>query len=293
MTFRLFAALLALVLLGALSATAGAAVLVKHERKSPEEIAAYWSKARMQGAKPVQRVKPGGEGGGGKAAASFLVPEPYLAGAERTNGKLFFTLGGVDYQCSGTAASSTTAGVNLVWTAGHCVADSASALASNFDFVPAYKNGAAPFGHWTGSTSYTTSQWLASNDFDFDLGAVRVTRAGMPGATFASADVGTRPVVTAQPDRQQYRSYGYPAEGKFNGQLMWGCASGLLRRDGTRPTAPMAITCDMTGGSSGGGWITSAGGIASVNSYGYQNQKTTMYGPYQGAVARDLYDRAR
>ena len=292
MTFRLFAALLALLLLASITATAGAAVHVKQEKKSPEAIAAYWTKARMQNAKPVERARPGGGGGGAKAGAAVAVPFPY-AGADRTNGKVFFTLGGADYVCSGTAATSTTTGVNLVWTAGHCVADSATVVATNFDFVPAYYRGDAPYGHWGGTDIYSTAGWLATNDFDYDLGAVRVTRAGVPGASL-QATVGTRSVTTGyNAAQQQFRSYGYPAQGKFNGASMYMCSSGLLRRDGTRATAPMAIACDMTGGSSGGGWITAGGQLASVNSYGYSGVKNTMFGPYQGAVAQDLYDRAR
>ena len=53
----------------------------------------------------------------------------------------------------------------------------------------------------------------------------------------------------------------------------------------------MAIRCDMTGGSSGGGWIV-GGNVYSVNSYGYLTQPNVMYGPYQGSVAQQLYTSA-
>ena len=55
----------------------------------------------------------------------------------------------------------------------------------------------------------------------------------------------------------------------------------------------MGIGCDMTGGSSGGGWITTVGGVVgvgSVNSYHYQSLKNVMFGPYQGDVAQALYN---
>ena len=48
----------------------------------------------------------------------------------------------------------------------------------------------------------------------------------------------------------------------------------------------MGIDCDMTGGSSGGGWIA-GGGVASVNSYGYSTLPNVMFGPYQGSVVAE------
>jgi hypothetical protein len=53
----------------------------------------------------------------------------------------------------------------------------------------------------------------------------------------------------------------------------------------------MGIDCDMTGGSSGGGWIA-GGGVASVNSYGYTTLPNVMFGPYQGTVSQSLYTQA-
>jgi hypothetical protein len=53
----------------------------------------------------------------------------------------------------------------------------------------------------------------------------------------------------------------------------------------------MGIDCDMTGGSSGGGWIA-GGSLVSVNSYGYATLPNVMFGPYQGSVAQGLYTPA-
>ena len=289
---RLIAAVLALVLLGALAGTAAAAVHVKHNDTSAEATARYWTKQRMERAKPVERAKGGG--GGGKPSAGWtrfaVTPVPY-AGLDRTNGKVFFTVGGTDYVCSGTAVDSATAGVNLVWTAGHCVTDGPGQNATAFTFVPAYDRGTAPFGQWAYTDIWSTEGWTNDGDFTYDLGAVRVRRAGAPGDTFAAAGVGTRPMAFDYAAAQQYRSHGYPAAGKFNGQSMYACDSPLMRRDGTSATAPMGIGCDMTGGSSGGGWVA-GGAVASVNSYTYSGQKNTMFGPYQGAVARNLHATA-
>jgi hypothetical protein len=53
----------------------------------------------------------------------------------------------------------------------------------------------------------------------------------------------------------------------------------------------MGIGCDMTGGSSGGGWIV-GGTLYSENSYGYDNQPNVMYGPYLESVAQSVYHAA-
>ena len=53
----------------------------------------------------------------------------------------------------------------------------------------------------------------------------------------------------------------------------------------------MGIGCDMTGGSSGGGWVV-GNTVLSVNSYGYTTEPNVMYGPYQDSVAQNLYTTA-
>ena len=84
-------------------------------------------------------------------------------------------------------------------------------------------------------------------------------------------------------------SYGYPAAGKFSGARQYFCDSPFRRWDTVTLLDPMQISCDMTGGSSGGGWILDLNGTAtgdgsgpliSVNSYGYSGEKNTMYGPF-------------
>ena len=56
---------------------------------------------------------------------------------------------------------------------------------------------------------------------------------------------------------------------------------------------PMGIQCNMTGGSSGGGWVVPTDGrVYSVNSYGYSNLRNVMFGPYQGNIAQQLFTTA-
>ena len=296
---------LALVLAAALATPAAAAP--RKNPKSPEETAAYWTAQRMKDAKPRERAKPSAGGGGGKATDWSRSAVPLTGGAytgeNRKNGKVFFTLDGANYVCSGTAVTAS-AGVNLVWTAGHCVTDGPGHDATNFMFVPGYNNGAEPNGRWAFTSLDSTPGWEAqgADRFRYDVGAARVVKAGDPSATFAGT-IGTRPIVFGDnPTGDRLVSYGYPAAGKFNGQTQYACASPFRRWDVVTLLDPMQISCDMTGGSSGGGWILDGnrnsvgdGGepLVSVNSYGYQSEKTTMYGPFMsdGGQAEALYDR--
>ena len=112
-----------------------------------ERIVAYWTPARMQSAIPRDfvkagdkfepRARPGGDGGGGGAVtgASWTQGGPILA----RSGKVFFTLSGVRYVCSGSVASDSRSGFSLVLTAGHCAYDEvARKFATNWMFYPAW-----------------------------------------------------------------------------------------------------------------------------------------------------------
>jgi hypothetical protein len=175
-----------------------------------------------------------------------------------------------------------------VWTAGHCVHDGASNFHTNWAFVPAYADGSRPYGTWTARALLTTSGWANSGDFSYDNGAAVVNLNGGRALTDV---VGGRSPSFNYARNQTYAAHGYPAGSPFNGQRLYVCTS-PLRYDDTSANPPtMGIDCDMTGGSSGGGWIA-GGGVASVNSYGYTTLRNVMFGPYQGSVSQSLYTQA-
>jgi hypothetical protein len=221
---------------------------------------------------------------------------------QRTHGKAFLTLDGIDYVCSATAVSAPSH--SLVWTAGHCVYEPGvlGGFATNWEFVPAYRDGNSPFGEWAFTKIQSTSQWKNSGglclpgvslcgNVSHDFGAVTVEKHG--GASLQST-VGARGIAFDYDAHQVYRPFGYPAEAPFNGERMYRCKSGLLGRDGSaEDPKPMKIACDMTGGSSGGGWVTGGGDVASVVSYGYEGDSKHLYGPYQTNSAHNLYDAVK
>jgi V8-like Glu-specific endopeptidase len=188
--------------------------------------------------------------------------------------------------CSGTALLSGNKSV--VWTAGHCVNDGANQFHTNWAFVPAYADGSRPYGTWTARRLLTTTGWATSGDFSYDNGAAVVSLSGGRALTDV---VGGRNPAFNYPRGQTYAAHGYPAAPPFNGQRLWVCTSPLRYNDTSANPPTMGIDCDMTGGSSGGGWIA-GGSVASVNSYGYSTLPNVMFGPYQGAVSQSLYTQA-
>jgi hypothetical protein len=277
--------LLALVLLGSLSAPAHAAEPARHHAvdQSRAEVVKYWTAQRMRGAIPLDRVKaPPGK----KPKVTFPFTRYEPATYNPAHGKVFFSDGGTNYVCSGTAL--TSGNESVVWTAGHCVNQGPGAFYTNWAFVPAYKDGARPYGTWTARTLLTTAPWGQRGDFSYDLGAAVVGTNG--GATLTDT-VGSRGAGFNQAAQQHYLAHGYPAAAPFTGGRMFICESDLGTRDTSTNPPTMAIGCDMTGGSSGGGWVV-GNSVLSVNSYGYRTQPNVMYGPYQGTVAQQLYTSA-
>jgi V8-like Glu-specific endopeptidase len=277
--------LLAFALLALLSAPAHAAQTAKTKavQQSRAEVVDYWTAERMRNAIPLDAVQ-GARGKKPRLAYPFTRYEP--ATYNPAHGKVFFSDGSANYVCSGTAL--TSGNESVVWTAGHCVNEGPGGFYTNWAFVPAYKDGARPYGTWTARTLLTTAGWGNGGDFSYDLGAAVVNTSG--GATLTDT-VGSRGIAFNQSASQHYLSHGYPAAPPFSGGRMYICEADLGTRDNSANPPTMGIGCDMTGGSSGGGWVV-GNNVLSVNSYGYTTQPNVMYGPYQGSVAQQLYTSA-
>ena len=275
----------------ALAGPAEARVEQKTVSESASSIESYWTADRMRAAKPAEQ-----QFGGAAARAprprplpwtSEEITTPYTQAPTSTHGKVFFTLGGNDYVCSGTALLSGNKSV--VWTAGHCVNEGPGAFATNWQFVPAYKDGSAPLGVYTAQNLYAPSAWANSGDFSYDLGAAVVgpasgTRAHRP-CRRSRDRVQLQPVAELPVLRLSGRA---AVHRRAPVALQLAAADAATPRPTPRR---IGIGCDMTGGSSGGGWIVGSS-VYSVNSYGYDNQPDVMYGPYQGSVAQSLYNAA-
>ena len=278
----LLLAVLLLVALAGASAQAAAPARVKAVAKAPAKVASYWTEKRMRAAVPLDEVL----GQAVKAPLAYPFDRYEPPTYNPAHGKVFFSDGAANYVCSGTAL--TSGNESVVWTAGHCVNEGPGGFYTNWAFVPGYKDGAAPYGTWSARELMTTAPWGNGGDFGYDLGAAVVAANG--GATLTDT-VGSRGIGFDRPAEQHYLSHGYPAAPPFTGERMFICEADLGTRDTSADPPTMGIGCDMTGGSSGGGWVV-GNDVLSVNSYGYTTQPNVMYGPYQGGVAQQLYASA-
>lgn len=281
---------IALFVFASWASSAAAYPVAQVEPESREKVIRYWTAERMRQAVPAERdsrplAAKAAKGGGASAGASTEVPQPYPS----AYGKVFFTSNsGVNYVCSGSAIAS--ANESVVWTAGHCVNEGPGTFYKNFLFVPAYRDGAAPYGKFAGSKLFTTSGWQASGEWGVDVGAA-VVGVNSTGLTLTDA-VQEAPLVFDAPRNQAYRLYGYPAAKKFSGQRMRVCETSWLLDDTSATPDTMGASCDMTGGSSGGAWVTSSGAVASVVSYGYSSLRNVLFGPHLESEAQSLYAAA-
>jgi V8-like Glu-specific endopeptidase len=292
-TLSLTAVLIGLIAAMAWASVAAAFPVAHPSGQSSAAVASYWTAERMQRAVPAERGsrptpaagKPSKGGGGPSTSASTEVPLPYPS----AYGKVFFTSNsGVNYVCSGSALVS--ANESVVWTAGHCVNEGPGAFYKNFLFVPAYRDGSSPYGKFAATELLTTSGWLGSGQWGVDLGAA-VVGTNASGLTLSDA-VAEVPIAFGAPREQAYRIYGYPAAKKFNGQRLRVCQTAWSLDDASASPATMGAGCDMTGGSSGGPWVTAEGAVASVVSYGYQSLSNVLFGPHLELDAQSLYAAA-
>ncbi|CAN7192813.1 hypothetical protein LJR027_000409 [Terrabacter sp. LjRoot27] len=247
-----------------------------------QRITGYWTSARMKSAIPREnKYVPlkGRPGGGTSSATAVKVPATPLFG------KVFFTEKGLNYVCSGTVTASGNSSV--VTTAGHCVNEGPGAYVTNFAFVPKYENGARPYGTFTARTLLTSTEWRTSGDFNHDIGFAVMNPVG--GKTLLATVGGSYPIAFNQGYNLTFDAYGYPQASPYDGQTLWRC-SGPTTKD-TRGSTDNRLPCTMTGGSSGGGWIT-GGRLNSLNSFGYRGEKDVMYGPYFGSVEQAVYTAA-
>ena len=215
---------------------------------------------------------------------------PYTTYPYCTIGKLFFNQNGGSW-----VASAASIGNSAIWTAGHCVHagnNSPSGWSTNLVFVPAYKDGVAPFGKFTAKQLFCRTNWYAHGNpgglFE-DMGAGILNP--LNGRTLSQV-VGWLGFAWNFPRNQVWTSLGYPAEAPFNGQRMFQDTAAYAN-DGSVPGSPatIGIGCSMTGGCSGGPWVMGFGSTNYVNghnSYRPNSQPLEIYSPYFGDNAHSL-----
>jgi hypothetical protein len=163
--------------------------------------------------------------------------------------------------------------------------------------------GTAPAGGWAAEGYAVTSQWHdslpAGGDPRFDLGILKIT-PNQDGSGLSLQDrFGSRGTMFNLTHRQRFTSFGYPAvkgplskQQGFDGERLYTCTSAIGLQDPQFTSPPMTtgMGCDMTGGSSGGGWVVQGQFVNSVVSYGLNGQPEVQFGPYFGTVAQTFYE---
>jgi hypothetical protein len=227
-------------------------------------------------------------------ATSETVPDPTLPGLA-VNGVAFISEGlfGGFGRCSGTSVNSPN--LSLVFTAGHCVYEGGRWSARKWVFVPGYRHGERPFGTFTAHWLGTTPQWLASENSNYDVGVAVVSR-NERGQRLAAA-VGADGVAWGLPPDQEFDVYGYPVERPFNGATLQLCPKAAyvghdLYAFLTPGPLELGVQCNISAGSSGGGWVIAGGLLDGVTSSSYTSDPNTSYGPYFGRAVARLYARA-
>ena len=216
-------------------------------------------------------------------------------------GRVFFTMGGLNYSCSGAVVTDGVEGRALVLTAAHCVWDPATGFATNWTFIPAYDldprgscaittgAGSFEYGCWSATSLVAPTGFTAETGFTTAATAhdwaFAVTGAGGNLSLYLDDAVGSFDLAAPGFSEQATAySFGYPAQGKFKGKdLIY--AYGPVASDTSNESLTWGMDNTMTGGASGGPWLSSfnhssdTGYLSSVNSYKYSTVSGRMYGP--------------
>jgi hypothetical protein len=232
---------------------------------------------------------------GGEATSDFApVPDPSAPGF-RQNGAIFIVLphGGGFGRCSGTAVDA--ANRSVVITAGHCVNEFGRWFNQDWVFVPGYHDGVRPFGVFVARWLGTTAPWAEGGNENADVGAAVVSRNER--GQLLGAVVGGDRIAFGLPPGQVFDVHGYPVAPPFDGTSQRICSgTPFLGHDIISFLQPgplnLALTCEVTGGASGGGWTIHGDVLNGVTDYGYGDDPTTDFGSYFGGAVRALYEDA-
>jgi hypothetical protein len=295
-------------------------------RPSHDEIVAYWTPDRVARARPRELVlpppavapapqaRPDGVGGGGAGGpkSQGVTGASWTGGGlvKKTEGKVLFRMNGTDWTCSGTVVADTRPNTteSLVLTAGHCLYDSAYGFATYWMFMPDFDSAPSPYssgtfncailpyGCWTAIALLTSTGW-GNGNFNEDYGFAVM---GGNGTSSLEATVGgSHPIAFSSTRPASVYAFGYPHFAPYDGTDLVYC-SGATTADPSLPQA-YGLKCDMTQGSSGGGWFdgfdkrTGMGTLVSVNSHRYNLGlwSSSMYGPLFDGETKTTYDQAQ
>ena len=248
-------------------------------RPTATTVTGYWTEKRLVEAQAWQS---------GHIPAGLTRDQRRALAAVRV-GAIFVHEASGDHYCTASVVSSPDR--DLLVTAAHCInGGRGGGYRSDIVFIPAYRDGKAPFGVWTPARLVVASGWASSSDPALDVGFVVLKPyqgrniEDVLGANTLDFNPGYRNLV---------RVTGYPktAEEPVT------CKNWTTRQSATQ----LRFDCNgFAGGTSGSPWVTdfnSATGTGRIVGVlgGYQEGGDTpdiSYSSYLGNAIRQLYDQA-
>jgi hypothetical protein len=217
-----------------------------------------------------------------------------------TAGRLYFVMNHQNWVCSGTVVNSPSK--NIVASAGHCVWDTETGTGWGHDylFIPDDANNGAehPYGRWTANRVYTTQIFTkqatgtktstSGAGWAYDTSFLRMAK--LNGRKIQSV-TGGQGIAFGAPV-SSVMQIGYPAAPPFSGKFERFCTSSTWT---TGQYGDRGHPCRMTGGSSGGGWLTDfnqrtgAGYLIGTTSIG---NGSYMWAAQMGATALNTFNLA-
>jgi hypothetical protein len=303
--------LVSVLALGSLSASFGDAKGVPNANAS-----GYWNEERRSNAVPrefqfevgategklVPQARKGGSGGGSTtmSGTSYWPITDHGNIVAGITGKVYFTMSGRNYVCSGSLVEDSRQDIAVVITAAHCVFDNATKVfATDWAFIPNYDKDA---GSLKGSTYYSSILYAPTaftNQGSFNTTAILndFAFAVLPTSELNLSNLPTISLATSFA-KNKGDAFGYPASIPFDGEeLVY--STGNVSSDRNTGNKTWRLPSSMTGGASGGPWYNdyingnSIGAVSSVNSYKYNSDKNSMYGPKFSSLTNDLYSAAK
>ena len=296
-------------------------------RARHERVVAYWTAERIASARPrdmsVGRApstrvaptpvaKPPSAGGPSSPASTVGSPWPNEVGRAYTAvGRVLFKMGENHYICSGAVATDADTARSVVLTAGHCAWDQATqSFASYWIFIPEYDSNPdlwtcanTTYGCWTAESLVVHNGYAGQSGFNgtamqHDWAFAVVRTGGHQADAQLDAMVGSFPIAfNSYKTGTAVTALGDPAGGAYSpGSELIYCSGGLAM-DSWNFNRTYRLACDMTGGSSGGPWLTKfdtsgdRGTLSSVNSYIYGGLEA-MHGPKFNASTQATWTAA-
>lgn len=272
----------------------------------------YWNKARLDSALPIEllvdektgvgKIVPTAKGGAGGSTSSTTSGTNWTKGGDPLNltGKIFFNASGLTYVCSGAFVNDGIVGKAIVQTAGHCAWDQAAqAFVTNFVFIPAYQSNQGVSCVTTPGLCYLGEKIFVRNDFANQTSFNATALSNDWAYVIVNKDApGSFPIsFTNSYISGNVSSFGYPAAFPYNGNLLINCLNPIFK-DSKNANRTWGMSCNMTGGASGGPWLypwdgtAKTGTLFSLNSYKYTSDKSKMYGPMFNQGTADTYNSA-